>query len=234
MKTQLLEPKIDFIFKKIFCPEKNKDILINFLNDTLKLEDNKKITQVELKNKQIMDIHIDSDTFMIDFTAIISDENSDDITSIDIIINIKNDRTTTIRTEKRIEYLIMEQLLAYDELNKTNKDYYIFLVDGLEGGTIEKHLNKFMLDNQNIKVPLSNLKEILEVCTIDFNKLSSNNLWERFLNNPTSELLEEAKINNNTILINAFEVLEEVSKDETNQYLYHEYKRDLEYYLKNN
>ena len=32
----LLNPQIDFVFKKIFDTEKNKPILINFLNEVIK------------------------------------------------------------------------------------------------------------------------------------------------------------------------------------------------------
>ena len=36
--SKFLDPKNDFCFKQIFGTEKNKDILIHFLNDILKYE----------------------------------------------------------------------------------------------------------------------------------------------------------------------------------------------------
>ncbi|EKE10005.1 MAG: hypothetical protein ACD_16C00090G0003, partial [uncultured bacterium] len=39
MLTKFLDPKNDFAFKKIFGTEKNKDILIHFLNDMLTFKD---------------------------------------------------------------------------------------------------------------------------------------------------------------------------------------------------
>ena len=44
--SKFLDPKNDFCFKKIFGTEKNKDILIHFLNDILKYEGNEQITEV--------------------------------------------------------------------------------------------------------------------------------------------------------------------------------------------
>ena len=44
---RFLDPKNDVAFKKIFGSEKNKDILIHFINDILELKGNKEITEVE-------------------------------------------------------------------------------------------------------------------------------------------------------------------------------------------
>ncbi|KJV70489.1 Rpn family recombination-promoting nuclease/putative transposase [Orientia tsutsugamushi] len=45
--SRFLDPKNDVAFKKIFGSEKNKDILIHFLNDILLFEGNRKIIEVE-------------------------------------------------------------------------------------------------------------------------------------------------------------------------------------------
>jgi hypothetical protein len=42
----LLDPKNDIAFKKIFGSEKNKDILIHFLNDMITFKDHAKIKEV--------------------------------------------------------------------------------------------------------------------------------------------------------------------------------------------
>ena len=44
--SKFLDPKNDFCFVQIFGTEKNKDILIHFLNDILKFEGSHKITEV--------------------------------------------------------------------------------------------------------------------------------------------------------------------------------------------
>ena len=47
----LLDPKMDFVFKNIFGSEKHPNILISFLNATLKPKD--LITEVEIKNTDL-------------------------------------------------------------------------------------------------------------------------------------------------------------------------------------
>lgn len=55
--TKFLDPKNDFAFKKIFGTEKNKDILVHFLNDILGFAEGEKIKQVSfLKTVQDPDI----------------------------------------------------------------------------------------------------------------------------------------------------------------------------------
>ncbi|WP_349399055.1 Rpn family recombination-promoting nuclease/putative transposase, partial [Clostridium perfringens] len=51
MYRTLLNPQIDFVFKKIFGTEKNKPILINFLNAVIK--PTTPIKDVEIKNNYI-------------------------------------------------------------------------------------------------------------------------------------------------------------------------------------
>ena len=51
MNRGLLDPKMDFIFKKIFGSNENKSILISFLNATLKSDD--KIKDVKIDNTDI-------------------------------------------------------------------------------------------------------------------------------------------------------------------------------------
>jgi len=50
MLTKFLDPKNDIAFRKIFGSEKNKDILIHFLNDMLKFKERKPITEVQFLN----------------------------------------------------------------------------------------------------------------------------------------------------------------------------------------
>jgi len=50
MLTKFLDPKNDIAFRKIFGSNKNKDILIHFLNDMLKFKERKPITEVQFLN----------------------------------------------------------------------------------------------------------------------------------------------------------------------------------------
>lgn len=46
MFSKFLDPKNDFAFKKVFGTEKNKDILIHFLNDMVAFKTKGKIVEV--------------------------------------------------------------------------------------------------------------------------------------------------------------------------------------------
>lgn len=58
--TKFLDPKCDLTFKRIFGSEKNKNILIHFLNDILEFKGQKEIEEVEFLST-IMDPEIASD-----------------------------------------------------------------------------------------------------------------------------------------------------------------------------
>ena len=53
-ETTLLDIKSDYIFKLVFGSEKNKDVLISFLNAVLK--GNPKVRDIQLKNTEIAKI----------------------------------------------------------------------------------------------------------------------------------------------------------------------------------
>ena len=63
----LLHPKIDFIFKNIFGAEKNKRILISFLNSVLK--NPYPITAVEIKNTDVEKAFIEDKFSRLDIKA---------------------------------------------------------------------------------------------------------------------------------------------------------------------
>ena len=79
----LLDPKIDFVFKKIFGAENNKLVLIDFLNSAINDED--KIVDVELKNTDIEKEFLDSKFSRLDIKAI-----TDKKEHVNIEIQVKN------------------------------------------------------------------------------------------------------------------------------------------------
>jgi len=64
----LLDPKIDFVFKKIFGAENNKSVLIDFLNAVIKDKD--PIVEVELKNTDMEKEFLDSKFSRLDIKAV--------------------------------------------------------------------------------------------------------------------------------------------------------------------
>ena len=70
MERRLLNPKIDFVFKKIFGSEEHPEILISFLNAVLKPKNN--ITDVEIKNTDIDKSYIEDKFSRLDVKAVTS------------------------------------------------------------------------------------------------------------------------------------------------------------------
>ncbi|ONI41148.1 hypothetical protein AN639_04065 [Candidatus Epulonipiscium fishelsonii] len=69
-KMELLSPTIDFIFKKIFGEEKNKDLLIDFLNAVLRYET--PIVDLEYLDTIIKKEYIDNKYSILDIKSILS------------------------------------------------------------------------------------------------------------------------------------------------------------------
>lgn len=51
--TQLFDPKNDFVFKRIFGSEENKDVLLAFLNETLKDTERESLSEIVLVNPNL-------------------------------------------------------------------------------------------------------------------------------------------------------------------------------------
>lgn len=48
-----LDPKVDFVFKRIFGVEENKDVLLDFLNVALRESEPRPITDIQILNPYI-------------------------------------------------------------------------------------------------------------------------------------------------------------------------------------
>jgi predicted transposase/invertase (TIGR01784 family) len=109
--SKFLDPKNDVSFKKIFGSEKNKDILIHFINDILELEGSDKIKQVEFLSP-IQDPEIASKKQSI-VDVLCSDENG-----VQIIVEMQVAPTKGF--EKRAQYYASK---AYSrQLNSGQED----------------------------------------------------------------------------------------------------------------
>lgn len=53
----LMDLKVDFAFKQLFGKQGNEPILIAFLNATLKLPENERITSIEVLNSELEPKH---------------------------------------------------------------------------------------------------------------------------------------------------------------------------------
>ena len=104
MERRLLNPKIDFVFKKIFGSEKHPGVLISFLNAVLKPKNN--ITDVEIKNTDIDKSYIEDKFSRLDVKAVTSKNEI-----INIEIQLKNEYNMIQRSLYYWSKLYEEQLL---------------------------------------------------------------------------------------------------------------------------
>ena len=109
---QLLDPKLDYIFKNIFGVEKNKRLLISLLNAIL--DNNPKINEVVLENTEITKILEKDKASRLDIKA-----TSDNNTKINIEIQCRNTGDIPHRAIHYMSNLIprtLERKESYDKI----------------------------------------------------------------------------------------------------------------------
>lgn len=112
----LLDPKMDFVFKNIFGSEKHPNILISFLNATLKPKD--LITEVEIKNTDLNKGYIEDKFSRFDVKATTS---NNEIINIKIRLKYKYCVNLVFLCKKIIKSGINKKCLPYNELSLSTK-----------------------------------------------------------------------------------------------------------------
>ena len=113
-----LKVKNDFIFRKLFGDEKNKDILISFLNAVMELDDSRKLEDIELVDgTELYKESIDDKLGILDIRARTAYGEH-----INIEVQLVNQHNMDKRTLFYWSKIFTEQLKAgqpYNELRKT-------------------------------------------------------------------------------------------------------------------
>ena len=122
MNRGLLDPKIDFVFKKIFGNEKHPEILISFLNAVMEPTD--PIKSVQIKNSDIEKEHIEDKYSRLDIKAI---TNSGEY--INVEIQVKNEYNMIKRSLYYWSKLYEEQIVQGDNYEKLAKTVCINILD---------------------------------------------------------------------------------------------------------
>ncbi len=112
----LLDPKIDFVFKKIFGSEEHPEILISFLNAVLKPQ--KPIVSVEIKNSDLEKEYIEDKFSRLDVKATTSNNEI-----INIEIQLKNEYNMIKRSLFYWSKLYSEQLIRMSN-DDTQRELY--------------------------------------------------------------------------------------------------------------
>ena len=212
---ELLNPRQDYVFKRIFGYKGNEDITKDFLTAIL----NQNITSVDIDTNTILGKDLQKDKVgILDVRAII-----DGKINCDIEIQVVDQGNI----EKRILFywskLYIDSIKEGNDYNKLNKTIIVLILDyNLEKlSKIEHFMTNWQIRKKNH--PKTVLTDALELYIIELPKFDTTNLdnnqkllnsWIKFIKNP-----EEVIDMPNSKIKKAQQVLEEISQDGRERYL---------------
>ncbi len=218
MKSLLLNPKIDFVFKKIFGSEEHPDVLISFLNAVLKQKN--KIVEVEIKNSDIEKAYIEDKFSRLDVKA---KTNNKEI--INIEIQLKNEYNMIQRSLYYWSKLYEEQLNEGDRYDKLSRTVCINILD-FKYLKNDRFHNGYRLKEIETNEELTDLQEIHFIEIPKLKKLSTEEEvidmlegWVEFLRDPESEVVRKLEMTTKEIR-EAKDELYRLSRNEKERELY--------------
>jgi predicted transposase/invertase (TIGR01784 family) len=122
--NDLLDPKVDFVFKRIFGSEENKDVLLAFLNETLKETENRRLTKIILVNSFIDKTAINDKLSVLDVRAL-----TDDNKQVNLEIQLFNKHDIDKRTLYYWAKMYSGQLEEGQQYNSLRKTITINIVN---------------------------------------------------------------------------------------------------------
>ena len=211
----LLDPKMDFVFKNIFGSEKHPNILISFLNATLKPKD--LITEVEIKNTDLNKGYIEDKFSRLDVKATTSNNEI-----INIEIQLKNEYNMIKRSLYYWSKLYSEQLNEGEDYSLLKRTICINILNFKYLKTRMFH-SVYRMKEIHTNEELSDIQEIhfieipkLEDCSDEKDMLVA---WIEFLKNPESEKVRILEMSVDEIR-EAKDELIKMSNDDTQRELY--------------
>lgn len=220
--VKLLDPKMDFIFKNIFGSENNKEILISFLNATLKSKD--KIKSVFIKNGDIEKEHLSDKFSRLDIKAI-TDKNE----HVNIEIQMKNEYNMIQRTLYYWSKLYEGQLKEGDNYSKLSRTICINILN-FSYLNNDKFHSAFRLKDIETNDELTDVQEIhfIEIPKLKDNSDEKDMLvaWTEFLKDPESEKVRTLEMSIEEIR-RARQELVRISSDDRQRGLYNMRKKAM-------
>ena len=211
----LLDPKMDFVFKNIFGSEKHPNILISFLNATLKPKD--LITEVEIKNTDLNKGYIEDKFSRLDVKATTSNNEI-----INIEIQLKNEYNMIKRSLYYWSKLYSEQLNEGEDYSLLKRTICINILDFKYLKTRMFH-SVYRMKEIHTNEELSDIEEIhfIEIPKLEDGSDEKDMLvaWIEFLKNPESEKVRSLEMSVDEIR-EAKDELIKMSNDDTQRELY--------------
>lgn len=199
----LLNPQIDFVFKKIFGSEKNKPILINFLNAVIKPIN--PIQEVEIRNNDIDKEYLESKFSRLDIKATTNNKEH-----INIDIQVKNVYNMIQRTLYYWSKMYSEQIQNRENYNKLERTVCINILN-FKYLDNDRYHNSYRLKEVTTNEELTNLQEIHFIELLKFNeignkkeiedieKMDSLERWLEFLIEPESNTVRQLELSDEAI-----------------------------------
>ena len=220
MSRRLLNPKVDFIFKKIFGSEKHPNILISFLNAVMKPAD--KIVSVVINNTEISKDFLEDKFSRLDVKAT---TNKGEVVNIEI--QVKNEYNMIKRSLYYWSKLYEEQLGdgdKYETLSRTVcinvLDFKYLDNDRFHNGYRLKEIetNEELTDIQEIHfIEIPKLKDLDDDANID--TIDMLQAWVEFLKDPESNVVRKLEFSKEEIK-EAKDELYRLSRDKNELELY--------------
>ncbi|AGB41985.1 hypothetical protein Halha_2100 [Halobacteroides halobius DSM 5150] len=229
MTEDILDPKVDFVFKKVFGSENHKEILIAFLNSVFgNKQSEEEIVDISIDNPDIDKDWKDDKFSRLDIKATTSNDSK-----VNIEIQLKNQYNMKKRTLYYWSKLYESQMKSGDPYNKLERTVTINILNFTYLKKNNRYHNAYILKEKETNEILTDLEEIhfIELSKLDEdefesvedieNKSKEDKLvpWALFLKNPQSEvmkMLEEGMKE----LKEAAERLEILSHDEETREIY--------------
>lgn len=219
---ELMNPKIDFVFKLLFGNEKDTSFLISFLNASLDLTGRRTIKSVIIKSP-VNDRQTEEDKLSImDVKAETNDE-----TVINIEIQLRDQHNMRQRTLYHLSKMIAERLNKGEDYQDISKTVTINILDFDLLGEETRFHNKFrFLETETYKeltdageihfMELPVLRRYIEQNKEDITEIIGKEKlldWLLFIDNPDSEYAKLAESSDETIG-RAKDMLKTLSADE--------------------
>lgn len=211
----LLDPKIDFVFKNIFGSEKNPNILISFLNATLKPK--YLIKKVAIRNNDIEKNFLEDKFSRLDIKAETSNKEI-----INVEIQLKNQYNMIKRSLYYWSKLYEEQLGEGEDYSNLKRTVCINILN-FKYLKNDRFHNGYRLKEINTNEELS---DVIEIHFIEIPKLKDDSdekdmlvAWTEFLKNPESEKVRSLEMSIKEIR-EAKDELIKMSNDEKQRALY--------------
>lgn len=195
MRTKLLNPRMDFVFKKIFGSEKHPRILISFLNAVINPID--PITSVEFNNTEIEKDYIEDKFSRLDIKATTNTGEK-----INIEIQMKDEYNIIKRSLYYWSKLYEEQLTEGQKYNSLSKTICINILNFKYLNNDRFH-NCYRLKEVETNEELTDMQEIHFIELPKFKLLDDDTdvdtidmitAWIEFLKDPDSPVIRNLEL----------------------------------------